>query len=175
MNNFLETPEKQALVIKIDDRYFSKFGKKGQVQTAWSLAGAEVFMNSLTPVLNKLDEKGKKYTVERVEIVERLECYTAKDVFKLRYRLERMAANSQFYDLTLCFRKAKRNIVEETAITTMQMMKAEQSILKRTAVKIDKYIAYSEYELLPSDCLELRLFNYKKCKGGVAVSCSYKD
>lgn len=175
MNNFLETPEKQALVIKIDGRYFSKFSKKGQVQTAWSLAGAEVFLNSLKSVLNKLDEKGKKYTVERVEIAERLECYTAKDVFKLRYRLERMAANTQFYDLTLCFRKAKRNIVEETVITTMQMMKAEQSILKSTALKIDKYIACLEYELLPLDCLELRLFNYKKRKGGVALSCSCGD
>ncbi|MDK9761641.1 hypothetical protein KI743_06485 [Vibrio sp. D420a] len=172
MSNFLETPEKQALVIKIDGRYFSKFGKKGQTQTAWSLAGAEVFLNSLTPVLHKLDEKGKKYSVERVEIVDCLECYTAKDVFKLRYRLERMAANSQFYDLTLCFRKAKRNLVEETALTAMQMMKAERSILKRTAMKIDKYISCLEYELLPSDCLKVRLYNYKKRKAGVAVSSS---
>ncbi|MFA0446156.1 hypothetical protein AB4516_15730 [Vibrio sp. 10N.222.54.F12] len=170
MSTIVENPRKQLKVIMINDRFFYEFGKKGQVLTALSIGGARTFTQScsLNLVLKKLDEKKKQYTIEQIELVQALDCWSARDVFKLRYRLERMAANAPFYDLTLCFRKAKRNIVEETAITTMQMMKAEQGILKSTAARIDKYIACYEYVPLPYQCLDLRLFNYKNRKHGIS-------
>lgn len=57
-----------AYVVKIGDRYFSRFGKKGQVQTAWHLAGATFFMNkaNLEDLEEKLQEKGKSYQVVKI-------------------------------------------------------------------------------------------------------------
>lgn len=34
----------RALVIKVGERYFVRYGKRGQVLTAWSLAGARLFL-----------------------------------------------------------------------------------------------------------------------------------
>lgn len=90
----INAPITQACVIIIDGRYFSKFGKKGQVQTAWSLAGAELFLNSLEPVLKKLDEKGKKYRVELVELNERRHGFELREYYRTSYRLKRTVNNA---------------------------------------------------------------------------------
>ncbi|WP_281222791.1 hypothetical protein [Photobacterium sanguinicancri] len=52
----------QAKVIKIGHRFFCRFGKHGQVLTAWSLAGAEIYADSRVAesVIEALKAKGKK-------------------------------------------------------------------------------------------------------------------
>ncbi|MGF1726376.1 hypothetical protein [Photobacterium nomapromontoriensis] len=52
----------QAKVIKIGHRYFCRFGKSGQVLTAWSLAGSQIFCDSRVAesVMDALKAKGKK-------------------------------------------------------------------------------------------------------------------
>jgi hypothetical protein len=63
------------LVIKIGNRYFREF-KNGRCITAWSILGAKSFFDSmmlskaLNDVVSKLEKKGKKYTIVRVEIKE---------------------------------------------------------------------------------------------------------
>jgi hypothetical protein len=58
-----------ALVICIGDRFFRKFGKNKKIQTAWCLAGAELFMsNQIDDVINILDSKNKKYIIRYVTI-----------------------------------------------------------------------------------------------------------
>jgi len=61
---------KCALVICIGNRYFSHFGKHKSVQTAWSLAGAKLFLTDLAvgDVTLRLDWKKKKYEVKRVVV-----------------------------------------------------------------------------------------------------------
>lgn len=39
-----ETIRTTAVVIEVGDRFFRGLGKKGQIQTAWSLAGAKLFL-----------------------------------------------------------------------------------------------------------------------------------
>jgi hypothetical protein len=61
-----------ALVIKIKGRYFCGFGKAGQLQTAWSLAGAKLFLAghyALPDVEKKLAKKGLggKYIISTVK------------------------------------------------------------------------------------------------------------
>lgn len=55
-----------AYVVKIGDRYFTRTGKKGQVQTAWHLAGACFFMEKPTQVLEMLQAKGKSFQVVKI-------------------------------------------------------------------------------------------------------------
>lgn len=63
MNNLKSC--KSAVVIKIGNRFFSSFGKKGNVLTAHSLAGAKlflpVFQADLSRVCDRLDDKFKLY------------------------------------------------------------------------------------------------------------------
>ncbi len=51
-------------------RYFSHFGNKSSIQTAWTLAGAKLFMvdapEHLKPVLQKLTAKNKTFTLHLV-------------------------------------------------------------------------------------------------------------
>ncbi len=57
-----------AYVIKMGNRYFCGFGRKGQVMTAWCLTGATLFM-SLSPkhsILQKLQEKKKRFKVVKI-------------------------------------------------------------------------------------------------------------
>ncbi|GIU13020.1 hypothetical protein [Shewanella sp. MBTL60-007] len=52
------------------DRYFYGFGKGGSVQTAWSLAGAKLFLSAQVPavITDALKDKKKKFSI--VEISE---------------------------------------------------------------------------------------------------------
>lgn len=60
-----------AIIIKTSsgERYFSRFAKSS-VQTAWTLAGAKLFMvnapEHLRPVLQKLTDKKKSFTLHLV-------------------------------------------------------------------------------------------------------------
>jgi hypothetical protein len=48
------------------ERYFYGFGKNGQVQTAWSISGAKLFLenaNDLTLIINHIKSKKKKVTL----------------------------------------------------------------------------------------------------------------
>lgn len=36
----------QFFAIKINDRFFWKFGKNNRIQTAWSMAGAKTYLHS---------------------------------------------------------------------------------------------------------------------------------
>lgn len=58
----------KAEVIQIGNRYFCGFGKKRQVMTAWSLAGAELFLpdGRINETFEKLKSKGKKPVVRAV-------------------------------------------------------------------------------------------------------------
>lgn len=57
-----------AYVIKIGNRYFCGFGRKGRVMTAWCLAGATLFMSLLpnNSILQKLKEKNKRFKVVKI-------------------------------------------------------------------------------------------------------------
>lgn len=62
----MDLPHDRAFAIKIGERYFYSFGKKGQVKTAWSLAGAKLFAHESEQyfnILTKLIEKGKPYKI----------------------------------------------------------------------------------------------------------------
>jgi hypothetical protein len=54
-----------AIVIKVNERYFVGFGKKGRLQTSWSLPPAKLFAYSdedskIRAVMTKLEKKGYK-------------------------------------------------------------------------------------------------------------------
>ncbi|MGI2174001.1 hypothetical protein [Shewanella ulleungensis] len=54
---------------KSGERYFYGFGKSGQVQTAWSISGAKLFLenaNDLTLIVNHIKSKKKKVTLATV-------------------------------------------------------------------------------------------------------------
>ena len=52
----------KARIIKVDHRFFCGFGKSGQVMLAWSLAGAQLFIDQRVAesVMDNLKAKGKK-------------------------------------------------------------------------------------------------------------------
>jgi len=53
------------------NRYFNKFGKKKRITTAWSLAGAEMFLeghHKLNSVVESLTTQGKNFEI--FEVVE---------------------------------------------------------------------------------------------------------
>ncbi len=70
--SFFKQAQVCAVAIKVGERYFCGFGEKKQVLTAWSLAGAQLFMSShqddAKAVMKKLDEKKKKYEVVIIEV-----------------------------------------------------------------------------------------------------------
>lgn len=133
MSTIVDLPTTQAKVIMINGRFFSNFSKKGQVQTAWSIGGAATFVEScsLNPVLEKLDVKGKKYTVEQIELLERVDCYPPREFFRLRYRLNRMLKNSCTYHSFEAYKAfnhdAKCNLVEQVMLMTLQDEVAERN------------------------------------------------
>ena len=43
--SFYKQAQKQAVAIKIGDRFFCGFGKKQRVHTGWSLAGASLYLS----------------------------------------------------------------------------------------------------------------------------------
>lgn len=51
-----------ARIIKVDHRFFCGFGKSGQIMLAWSLAGAQLFVNERVAesVMEAIKAKGKK-------------------------------------------------------------------------------------------------------------------
>lgn len=108
---------KQAYVIKIGDRYFTNFGKKGQCQTAWSLAGAESFLDPqrLKLVMSKLDEKGKKYSVELITVQER-SGLTLKDFYKTASQHQRIITNAEEIVKKIGFSSFARNISLYSAV-----------------------------------------------------------
>ncbi|MEZ8483078.1 hypothetical protein [Vibrio splendidus] len=175
MSTIVEKPTQQAKVIMINGRYFYEFGKQGQVKTAWSIAGARTFTESgpLASVLKRLDKKKKKYTVEQIELVQRLDCYPPKALFKLRYRLERMCNQSSTYQTTEsgnCFLLAKANLVEQVALTTMQLKVAERNNSKHSNDAVEWYFLVdfkSVHEELP---IAKRLELYKTLKSFKGLS-----
>lgn len=58
----------KAYVLMFNDRFFCKFGKSKRVQTAWSLAGAELFLttDAAFDVQIKLEDLGKNFLVKTV-------------------------------------------------------------------------------------------------------------
>lgn len=68
----------QAIAIKVEtssgERYFVRFGKGGRVQTAWSLAGAKLFLactrEDLDLVTSKLEAKNKKFSLVKIGVQE---------------------------------------------------------------------------------------------------------
>ena len=61
----------KASAIMIGSRYFYCFGKSGRVMTAWSLAGAKLFLfqGDRDEVVEKLIAKKKKHNIVNVEVV----------------------------------------------------------------------------------------------------------
>jgi len=50
--------------IRVGDRFFSRFGRNGSVQTSWSLAGAFLtFDFGLPSITDKLAAKGKRWSL----------------------------------------------------------------------------------------------------------------
>ncbi|EGU37072.1 hypothetical protein [Vibrio scophthalmi] len=165
MSSVVENQAKQAKAIMINGRYFYDFGVKGQVKTAYSIAGAQMFIDScsLNAVLNKLDEKRKSYTVEQIELLEVRGEYSSKDLFKLRHRLSRLIKNSSEASTSDKYFKAntKFNLAELVMVTTMQWQCAERDCTKQGLSKIDWFFAVSGTERKEQVALQQRLFRYK--------------
>lgn len=94
----------QAIAIKIKtrsgERYFNGWGKGGSVQTAWSLAGAKLFLactrDKLDFVTNQLKDKKKKFTLVDVgDIDDHLEASRQKDAEISRLQRENWQLQSQ--------------------------------------------------------------------------------
>jgi len=72
--------EKTALVIQIyvgnknapSTRFFSSFGKNKRLSTAWSLAGAKLFMKhgdqTIEKIKKTLEQKKVRYSIAHVEL-----------------------------------------------------------------------------------------------------------
>lgn len=57
----MDLTNNRCLAIKVGDRYFVRHGKGGRVLTAWSLAGAQLFLSCTTKldtVYRKLCQSG---------------------------------------------------------------------------------------------------------------------
>lgn len=64
--------KESAVLVKIKGRYFYEFGKLGQVKTAWTIVGAQLFFpgsRELSKVVKGLDEKGKKFEVMVIGVI----------------------------------------------------------------------------------------------------------
>lgn len=64
--------KESAVVVEITGRYFSEFGKLGQVKTAWTIVGAKLFFPGspeLSKVVKALTKKGKKFEVMVLAVV----------------------------------------------------------------------------------------------------------
>lgn len=63
----------QAIAIWLNGRWFAEITKT-RVKTAWSLAGAKLFMpgdyDKINPILAKLEKKGKKPLMADVHLVD---------------------------------------------------------------------------------------------------------
>lgn len=60
-----------ARAIRLGDRYFYKFGAGGRVQTAWSLAGAKLFMHGdprFDAAVEKIRKRGREATTVDVTV-----------------------------------------------------------------------------------------------------------
>lgn len=137
---------KQAYVIKIGDRYFTNFGKKGQCLTAWALAGAESFLDPqrLKLVLSKLDEKGKEYSVELITVQER-SGLTLKDFYQLSYRLRRMVLKADVISPILGSGELARQISLLTAAVVVLEMDFSNKCVKKVGMNISNNLRiYSE-------------------------------
>lgn len=61
----------KAWAIQIENRWFYKFGKHGQILTAWSLAGARLLQtHEVDEIYNGLEKKGKQPTVRLIGVEE---------------------------------------------------------------------------------------------------------
>jgi hypothetical protein len=58
----------KTVAIKIGERYFCGFGKGGSIKTAWSIAGAKLFLSRQIPevIVNQLKKKNKKFEIVNV-------------------------------------------------------------------------------------------------------------
>lgn len=61
----------KTVVIQIGSRFFYGFGKNGRIKTAWSLAGADFYVEYeinglLKSTLQKLNEKNIQYKIHLV-------------------------------------------------------------------------------------------------------------
>ncbi|NRB68771.1 MAG: hypothetical protein HRU48_15595 [Vibrio sp.] len=142
MNPPITNRAKQAWTIEIQDRYFVKFGSKGQVQTAWSMCGGQLFIcrGNLKDVIEKLEAKNKKYTVKLVEVKEPNPApfYSVREFYELRSRLERLHKNhSQSLPS-----KAVHTLPELVTITTLQWNAAWNESDSRTRTELDCFFAY---------------------------------
>lgn len=51
---------KKAIAIVIGNRFFCRFGVRGRVQTAWSLAGARLFLEAREDLLSDVERRLRK-------------------------------------------------------------------------------------------------------------------
>ncbi|HAS6408290.1 TPA: hypothetical protein I7256_11280 [Vibrio vulnificus] len=176
MNKRISKPVKQAYVIKIGDRYFTEFGKKGQVLTAWSLAGAETFLGAdVGVVINKLNAKGKKYSVEVIEVQER-SGLTLKDFYKLSYQLRRMVIKAEEISSIIGCRELASKISLLSAAVVVLEREFSDECLKKVGMSISNNLfKYSDPLVYVLDCIEEglkdRLSAYKENKKIDALRC----
>lgn len=122
MNPPITHRETQAWTIEIKGRYFVKFGKKDQVQTAWSMVGGKLFMcqGELKTVLDKLDTKKKRYTVKLVEVQEH-SGLELRDYYSTSYQLRRMIQNADAVGPMIgCHEMATKISFMSTALVLME-------------------------------------------------------
>ncbi|ODZ31786.1 hypothetical protein BBN02_21585 [Vibrio parahaemolyticus] len=165
----IENPVKQAHVIKISGRYFSKFGKKGQVQTAWTIAGAKLFVCclKLQEALSMLDSKEMKYIVKHVEVNEH-SGLTLRDFYFLSYRLRRMTKNAGMVGKKIGY----QDMAHQISLMSAALVLMEKEHSRRNLSAISENISKTTtpwscgFELTIAD--RLKIYKSNK-KGGVNI------
>lgn len=49
----------RAYALRVGDRFFCGFGRRGRLQTAWSLAGAKLFLQKEEAIVERVEQKGR--------------------------------------------------------------------------------------------------------------------
>ncbi|WP_351015055.1 hypothetical protein [Shewanella sp. AC91-MNA-CIBAN-0169] len=104
----------KTVAIKIGERYFCGFGKDGSIKTAWSIAGAKLFLSRQIPevIVNQLKKKNKKF-----EIVNVIEEPSADLVWMTREEFNHYTAIQKMKPVNIDF-------IREFALNEMQRSKA---------------------------------------------------
>tara|TARA_R110002033_G_scaffold54_2_gene857 strand:+ start:761 stop:1201 length:441 start_codon:yes stop_codon:yes gene_type:complete len=103
----------KTVAIKIGERYFCGFGKGFSIKTAWSIAGAKLFLSRQIPevIVNQIKKKNKKF-----EIVNVIEEPSADLVWMTREEFNHYTAIQKMKAVNLDF-------IREFALSEMQRSK----------------------------------------------------
>ncbi|RSD31968.1 hypothetical protein [Vibrio pectenicida] len=167
--------ETQAWTIEIKGRYFVKFGKKDQVQTAWTMAGGKLFtcQGELKAVLDKLDTKKKKYILKLVEVeVQEHSGFKLRDYYSVSYQLRRMIRNAGAVGLMIGWHEMAKKISLMSAALVLMEKEFSNHQLEAISINVSKNTDLRDFNKVKDvwllctrrPRLDLRLGSFKREK-----------